>query len=529
MTLDEKIAQLLHPAVDPCADGDSHIEAFGGLQPGGIFLWPGKSQQFRDTTERFRRQFAVPAIISSDLTNGAGWMIHDATVFPFTMAIAAADSEELAYEVGRAGAVEGRSCGVHWTFAPAMDINVNPHNPIGNCQTFGDDVQRVSRLGAAMIRGLQENGVAAGAKHFPGDGFDDRDQHCCTAINPLSMDQWFALSGRAFKAAVDAGVWSVMTAHVSLPACDSGDGTHPSDAPPGSLSRKLTTGLLREQLGFGGVVISDAMMMGGVTSWMGPEEAIVTALEAGCDMILYSQLKRDFDILTRAVETGRLSESRIDESVRRILALKEALGLNEDAPPPEVSQDQRECFQQASKTIADKAITLVQDRNGVLPLELGEGKRVLSYHVRGFDFYNVDEFDEMLRQRGVEVTRYTEKDSHKPPTGADLLAYDAVIVNMVFVPSYGTNRIRPAGDYFRNVWELAGEHHPRMVVVSYGSPYHLYDLPKIPALVNAYCPTQATQQAVLKVLTGQMQATGTSPVDLDSPYRFKAFDHLMGE
>jgi len=525
MTLDQKLGQLLHPNIWPGIPADELLDVLGDVEPGGMFLHPGKMEAFQKTTRWLQDRFPVPVIVSSDLESGAGCMVEGATCFPDLMSLAATDDEELAFEMGRAAAVEGRACGVHWAFGPVVDISANPHNPGANTRSLGDDPDRIVRLSTAIIRGMQQNRLCATAKHFPGAGFDDRDPHICTTINPLRMDQWFASSGRMFQEAIDAGVWSIMIGHDALPAWDPGDGAHIQHAPPATLSRKLITGLLREKMGFQGVIVTDALNMGGVTSWGRSEEIIPGVIEAGCDMILFSSAKRDLALLKRAVEDGRLTEARIDESARRILALKETLGLHQNRAAPSLSLADSERFRRASQEIAEKALTLVRDRNGALPLELERGTRVLSYHLRGDpDVNHVDAFDDLLRARGVEVARFDEREQGKLPANFD--DFDVVLMSVVLGPVWGTNRIRPAGNYMRDVWALINSHHPRLVCVSYGSPYLVYEMPRLPLVINGYSPDLDTQNAVLRLLTGEIEATGKSPVDLDSPYLFKSLEGL---
>ena len=530
LTLEQKIGQLLHPCIQPSVSEEEGVEALGEVEPGGMFIFSGRTREFQDTARWLQERYPVPVLISSDLENGAGRMVEDATKFPDLMSLAATDDEEIAFEVGRATAVEGRACGVHWAFGPVVDISANPYNPDANTRTFGDDPDRIARLSTAMIRGMQGNGLCATAKHFPGGGFGDRDQHICTTINPLRMDQWFTLSGRMFQETIDAGVWSVMIGHLALPAWDPGDGVHIQHAPPATISHKLVTSLLREKMGFQGIIITDALDMAGVTSWGLFEEIIPGVIEAGCDMILFSSAKRDFDILKRAVENGRLTEKRIDQSVRRILALKEMLGLHEHTISPPVAAAESERFQGVSQSISERAVTLVRDRDEALPFKLEEGSRVLSYHFRGDPAQgNVDAFDDLLRERGVDVTRLDETEVGNLPKGGagDMLtAFDVVLMNGVFRPSWGTNRIRPAGNYMRDVWSLVASHHPRLALVSYGSPYLLYEMPHLPLVINAYSPDLKTQEAVLRLLVGEIKPTGQSPVDLDAPYRLKGLEGL---
>jgi beta-N-acetylhexosaminidase len=440
--------------------------------------------------------------------------VKDATKFPDMMAVAAADDEDLAYAMGRAAALEGRACGIHWSFGPVMDINANPLNPITNTRSLGDDPDRVSRLGRRIIRGMQDYGFCACAKHFPGDGYDFRDQHVCTTINPLPMDAWHRLSGRMFRDAIQAGVWSVMIGHIALPACDPGGGHSLRSAPPATLSRKLVTGLLRGELGFDGLIITDALGMGGILTRATRRELLLGALEAGCDMLLFVDLKGDFEILLQAARDGHLSEDRIDNSVRRILGLKVQLGLDQHTAPTAMEDTVREEIRAASRHIAEKAITVVEDRHRALPLDLAAGKHVLSFHLRGDPLYNVDAIDNRLRERGLEVTRITEQDPSPLWYDELLNAADFLLVHVVYGPSWMTNRIRPVGNALRELVMRISVHDPRVVFIAYGSPYLLLDFPEIPALLNAYSPDPATQEAVVRVLTGELAPAGRSPVDI---------------
>ena len=525
LTFDQKLGQLLHPCIRPSVCEDDR-RVLGNVEPGGVFLFSGSREQFQQTTSWIQEHSPLPMIISSDLENGAGRMILDATVFPGTMALAATDSEQLAYEMGRAAAVEGRAFGVHWAFAPVVDVNVNPFNPGTNTVSLGDDPDRISRLANAMIRGLQDHGVCATAKHFPGGGVDDRDQHICNTIISLEMDQWSVVSGYTFQQSIDLGVWSIMIGHVALPAWDPGDGSHMQMAPPATLSRRILIELLRERMGFDGVIITDAMDMGGVMAFGPQQEIVPAAIDAGCDMILFSNVEKDFPALKRAVADGRLSEARIEESARRILALKQALGLHESIESPALIEKDRIHFRGVSESIGERSITLVRDRLQILPLEMGPGQRVLSYHLRGDAEDHVDGFDEMLKERGLEVTRYDETEVGGLHKTSDFEQYDAIILSVVIGASWGTNLIRPAGNYMRDVWALINSHHPNLVLVSYGSPYVVYDMPHMPCVLNAYSPDHNMQSAALRVLTGDLEATGTSPVNLEAPYQLKSQEGL---
>ena len=535
LTLDQKLGQLLHPFLRPGesqADWDRHL---GDVQPGGVFIFPGTREEMARATDYVQKRSSIPVVIASDLENGAGRMISDATVFPDLMAVAAADDEELAYTMGEAAAREGREAGIHWTFAPVIDINANPQNPITNTRSLGDVPARILRLASALVRGMQDHGLAATIKHFPGDGYDCRDQHVCTTINPLSMEQWRRLSGRLFRELVEQGVWSVMPGHIALPAWDPGNHDDISAAPPATLSRRLLTDLLRGELGFDGLIVSDASFMGGVTSWGGRDVVVPGMINAGNDQVLFCEPRIDFDALKRAVEQEVVPMQRIDEAVRRVLQFKHLLGLFGPPRESDVSPADRDRYRHASEEIARKAITLVTDRLGALPTGIRPGSKVLSYHLRGDAIYNVDGMDDLLRGAGAEVVRRTEEHLWGLPSREEMATFDAILVHVVYGPSWNTNRIRLAGNFLRDVVLSLSFDDPRLVFISYGTPYVQLDLPRIPCLLNAYSPDPTTQRAVLDILLGKAAAQGTSPVDLGFPdrwflaaHREQPFDQSQG-
>ena len=522
LSVDQKLGQLLLPMIGPVGQWSDPHKEFGDVQPGGIHMLPGTQDEVRAATARMQEYADIPVLITADLESGAGIGARGAVAFPEPLSLAAANDDALAYEMGRAAGVEGRDCGLHWSFGPVADVNGHPWCPIAATRTLGDDPERIARLMVQILRGQQDSGLIATAKHFPGDGFDDRDQHVCTTVNPLSMDEWFAASGRPFQAAIDAGVPAVMCGHISLPACDPGDGGGPDAAPPAAVSRKLLTGLLRERMGFDGLVVTDGLNMGGFRQWGPREDMLVACLEAGCDMLLFVDAERDMAHLRSAFDKGRLSEELIDEHVRRILRLKAHLGLHESTAPIPAPSGSHAEFEAAATAVAERSLTVVKDATGALPLQLGPGSKVLSFHLRAFpDERDVDGVDELLRAKGVEVVRATEADTESLPTDETADSFDAILMHFVFYANWMTNRIRPNGNYVRAMTGAACLRHPRTVAISYGSPYIHYELPLLPVHVNAYSSDPRTQQAVVRLLLGEIQPQGVSPVDLDAPQKFK--------
>lgn len=528
LTLDEKIGQLLHPTVRPQLSAQQIRDSLPPVRLGGMFVFSGSSSDFRRTTDFLQEGEGLPLVISTDLESGAGRMIAGATAFPDLMSLAAANDETLARDLGEATAVEARAHGVHWTFGPVVDINANPANPIANTRSLGDDPELVARMATALVESLQENGVAATVKHFPGDGWDDRDQHLATSINPLSKREWELTSGVPFRKVFKAGVWTTMIGHIALPSIDPGDPSDPLGPPPAILSRKITTDFLRGELGFDGLVVSDAIQMNGSVSRVNSSyELVVKLVNAGNDVLLFCEARRDFENLKRAVANGDISETRIDEACSRVLQLKERLGFAADpssARPAlkaeEALASRSKKFSAAARSLADKALTCVRSRP--VAAKLKPGSRVFVLHLRSNPEYNVDEVDALLSARGLLVDRRTEADNPFLFQAMDFSAYAAILILWTVGPTWGTSFIRPSGPWVRGPWwiRLAYPACP-MIHVSFGTPYLVHDVPWAETLLNAYSPDIQTQNAVVDWLFGDLEAEGTSPVDLERPEKIR--------
>ncbi|MEI8094244.1 MAG: glycoside hydrolase family 3 N-terminal domain-containing protein [Spirochaetales bacterium] len=533
LSVDEKIGQLLHPNLRPQATAQQIHDSLPPVRVGGAFVFFGSANDFVRVTNLLQDGPGVPLVISTDLESGAGRMIDGATSFPDLMSTAAAADDTLTALMGEATAVEARAYGVHWTFGPVVDLNMNPGNPITNTRSLGDDVARVSRLARILVQSMQSHGLATTVKHFPGDGWDDRDQHLVTSVNPLSRADWHRLSAKPFVATFGAGpdaggAWTTMIGHIALPSVDgddSGDGFGP---PPAILSRKVTTDLLRGELGFDGLVVSDAIEMNGSMSRVRNRyELLVRLINAGNDVLLFT-LREDFFSLKKAVASGDISLARLDEACTRVLELKERLGFAANpasarpaADPEAWLAPHRARFAAASRDLARKALTLVRSDDQV-PLGLKKGDRVLVVHLRANAEYHVDGIDKLLEARGVEVERRTEADPAFAYRGHDFTRYQAVLMLWVVGPTWGTNFIRPSGPWMRSGWFVRYEQPACPVVhVSFGTPYLGHDVPWADTLLNAYSPDISTQLAVVSWLFGELTPTGVSPVDLGRPARMR--------
>src|SRR5918996_3689280 len=316
---EDKVAQLMIPSLGSYDYRREAVDAFlADKALGGIFVGIADRDRHRAEIAQLQARCRIPMVVASDLEAGAGHFVRGGVPFPEPLAVAAANDPQLAYVLGTAAANEGRHAGIHWTFAPVVDVNVNPDNPIASTRSLGDDPERVARLAEAIAHGMQTHGLAACAKHFPGDGVDDLDQHTVTSVNTLSRQEWHRISGLPFRKIIAAGVWSVMVGHMALPAWDDSQNAC-GVYRPASISHPLVTGLLREELGFQGLIVTDDMNMGGVAGYARRRERTVACIAAGGGMLLFPKLPDDFATLLEAARSGILPEARVDDAVRRIL------------------------------------------------------------------------------------------------------------------------------------------------------------------------------------------------------------------
>jgi beta-N-acetylhexosaminidase len=510
MSIDQRIGQTLMPTVggEYALFEDLHrwVEEFA---LGGVFVFGAAAESHRKHIDLFQRRAKVPLVIAADLECGAGYIVHGAVQYPDPLACGAADDEELAYAMGRASALQGRSLGIHWTYAPVVDVIVNPDNPITANRAFGDDPERIVRMATAVMRGMQDHGLAACAKHFPGDGVDDLDQHVVTTINSLSMEQWKRISGRTFSALYNAGCMSTMIGHIALPAWEP-ERDRRGAYRPASVSRRIVTDLLRKELGFEGLIVTDDMNMGGVTGYMNRRDRTVGCLNAGCDMVLFARLPRDVQYIRDAVKSGELSEERVTEAARRVLEFKARLNIPQDALGPEPTREQVVEIETASRTMAEKAAHLVRDLDNRLPLKLQKGSKVLTITL-SFDDLDLPEVDEELKRRGFEVDHLRNPNDMFLTEKLD--GYDAVFLNYYFKASWAISSIRCVGPFNRIFLGNLIVDNPKVVYSSFGSPFHLRQFATLPNLLNLHSPCPDSQRAAVKAWFGELDISANkSPV-----------------
>lgn len=517
MTLPQAVGQLLCPS-SPRSTTDEWLDLMQKAPFGVLSVRNSTSQETRERMLRLQEHSAIPLLAAGDMEHGAN-TLRDSTEFPWPMAAGAANDVELMTVMGQATAAEARYAGMHWTFSPVIDLNYNPNNPITNVRAISDEPERVIRLATAMIQGLQADGrLAATAKHFPGDGMDDRDQHLATTINSLPFAQWQETYGRVWRAVIEAGVMCVMPGHISLPDYQ-GFADRPVDAPPATLSSQLLLDLLRTELGFAGLIISDASGMIGLTTRVPSEERVVACIKAGCDVYLFPETVQDYERLLQAVKEGRLPEERVWDAARRVLELKARLNLHRDPFGPKPSPADTSRYQQAAQAMADKSITVLRS-DGHPPITLQPGSRILTVTIGAVSQFSrfrpqpeLTVFDEELRQRGFHVEHLLN------PGDDELLAKaaasDAVFLNLLMLPYMVMGAIHNlVGHLGHWRWRSLFIDHPQVYYTSFGNPYVLHEMPHLPNLLAAYGDSAVSQRAAVKAWLGELEAQGDCPVRL---------------
>jgi beta-N-acetylhexosaminidase len=467
-------------------------------------------------TNSFQELADIPLLVASDFERGVGNQISGAVLFPPIMALGAADSEDLAYEMGKITAKEGRALGVHMTYAPVVDVNINPDNPIINVRSVGEDPELVSRIAEAFIKGCQDFGLIATAKHFPGHGDTDLDSHSLLPTIEGDRDRLNRVELYPFQKAVDAGVQAIMTAHLRIPALD------PTPDLPATLSHPILTDLLRREMGFRGLIVTDSMGMGGVTTLFTPEDAAIRAVKAGVDMLLLPPTPKEvIRALIQTVKSGEIPESRIDLSVRRILEAKARLGLQQKKLVDIGALDRKiglkAYLDQAEKTF-DSSITLVKNEGDVLPLSAGfQNMAVFALSSDPGGYFAGRTFVREMKKRVPRAMEFYAE----PSTGDEFLAKalestketDTVVIGLFSRLRANKGNVGLDIRQVEMIKKLA-EGHQHIVVISFGSPYFLRHFKEVDAYLCAYRYADESQKSAVKALFGEIDIVGKLPVSI---------------
>ena len=509
MSLQEAVGHLVMPE-DRNYKASDWLDILKKAPLGCVFVSEKDKARTEECLAAIQERSKVPVIAAADMEQGLGDV--PGYQFPYSMALGATGSETMTEEKGFITGRQARAMGIHWLFQPVIDLNIDPMNPETNIRAFGDCDHIVKKLSVAQIKGLQKGGVAATAKHFPGAGMDDRDQHLCTSLNPLPMDVWMDSYGKVWKAAIKAGVMSVMPGHIALPDFE-GLLENAEKAMPATLNKKLLQILLRKELGFEGVIVSDAAPMIGVTSRCKGEDIAVEFIRAGGDVFLFAEPVDDYKRILAAVKSGRISERRVWESVKRILTMKAQLGLHKSVKGEALSKVEKVRAMKLPNEIAEASATIVKSPKS-FPVKLKKGSKVLTATIKwpGAPEFRCPELkvvDSELKRLGYKVDHILNP-SHTE-LGDAVSKYDCIFVNVIQIPHALIGNIRMIGPMIMPFWRAFYAGADNCVFTSFGSPYLLYEQPHWPNFLVMYSPSEASQRAAVGVWTGRIKAKGQLP------------------
>lgn len=549
MSIDEKIGQLFINM------GSSRTEEYlteilNNYHIAGVRYNPGKAEEVYEQNRILQENSKIPLLIAANTEAGGNGACTDGTEVGVEVKIGATNDTKYAYEMGRVSGVEAAAIGCNWSFAPIVDINYNWRNPIISSRSFGSDPDLVLKLSLAYMKGIQESGIAPAAKHWPGDGMDERDQHLSFSVNSLSTEEWDKTYGKVYQGLIDAGLPSIMAGHIQMPAYQRFFNPDVKDEEllPATLCKEITTDLLRGKLGFNGVVVTDASHMLGLTGAMKRSKLLPTAIAAGCDLFLFfNDPDEDFEYMMNGYKEGIITEDRLQEALERILGLKAMLGLHKKEktkilPPKEEAMakiglpENKALF----KEVADQAITLVKDKQDIWPVTPEKYKRVLLVDVKGVQGgfgaligskeKAVDIMKELLEAQGFEVTVWesTEEKIMKLPEEerfaaiANVYAQKRPITELTDHYDLIINiaNVNP-GTVQRIVWPASKGtpdipfyiHEVPTIFVSVQYPYHLADVPQVKTYINTYDSRKQTLEVLVEKLMGRSEFKGKSPVD----------------
>lgn len=539
LTEEEKIGQIF--CVNIREGTAEELETFFKIIPyGGVMYRPLEMEQ-AIMLSNYLKKAKVPMLIAADLERGGQGALVNGTKMSNQMQIAASGEkkQEYAEKLATVCVNEGKAVGVNWAFAPDVDIDLNYRSPMTNVRTYGSNPDTVALLGSAYVRGLQTKGMAATVKHFPGDGVDERDHHLVTNVNGLSKEEWDATYGKVYRKCIDEGVMAVMAGHIMQPAYSKylNPALDDNEILPATLSKELLQGLLREQLGFSGLIVTDATTMTGFTIPMPRRLSVPTTIAAGCDVFLFSRnMEEDVEFMRQGVRDGILSRKRLDEAVTRILAMKAALKLYVPQEEPYTMENAKAAvgkpeYHAWARELADDSVTLVKEELGVLPLSPGKYPRLMYFPIEtaGYDglLNKAGQFKEMLIREGFEVTEFNPargREGFLAPATDFIDQYDV----MVYFACVST---RSNQTTVRIEWAAPlGANCPHYltsiptVFISVENPYHLQDVPRVRTYINAYSAHQEVLESVLEKIMGRDEFRGESPCD---PFCGKWDTHLM--
>ena len=549
MTLDQKIGQMIVPSFEAAyTSSDStayerlvrlvHEQHVGGFHVFGVrqpSTWVllgsghgagilGQPLAAASLINRLQSISPVPLINSADFETGVGFRLAGTTVFPRSMAFGATGDERLAFEAGRITGVEARALGVHVNFAPVVDVNNNPSNPVINTRAFGEDPALVGALGSAYVRGLHAGGMLATLKHFPGHGDTDIDSHLGLPLIRHLRERLDTVELPPFKAGLAAAADAVMVAHIDLPGLNGAEGV------PATFSRSIVTGLLRDELQFDGLIYTDSMQMQAITEMAQPSEAAARAVAAGVDVVLHSPAAAAaLAGIRQAIERGEIDRAGVDASVERILRAKARLRLHRtkavslESIPTIVGT---RAHHAVAREVSERAVTLIKDDRGHVPLPVPRGAPILYLSILDYPAgWRVAApsrtFIPELRLRWPDVTAVELSDR----TTADELAlvramaprFGGIVVSVFVRASASSGRMDlapPIVALLQDLVDVTGQRGIPYVTVFFGNPYTVTELTQLPAMLLTYDFYDLAEASAVRALAGENAIGGRLPIAL---------------
>ncbi len=571
MTTEEKIGQLFFNM------GSSRDESYlkDSVQKyhiGGVRYNPASSKEVYEQNRILQENAKIPLIIACNTEGGGNGACTDGTLLGMPVKIGATNSEKYAYEMGRIGNKEAAAIGCNMSFAPLSDINYNWRNPIIPSRCFSNDAKTVARMAKAYFDGAHENeGFSCAAKHFPGDGIDDRDQHLSASVNTFDCDKWMDTYGVVYKTLIDGGLEAIMAGHIMLPSWSQklNPNLKDEDVMPATLSKELLYGLLRDKLGYNGMILTDASHMVGLTCMYKRSEMLPRAIEAGCDMFLFfNDMDEDFNYMLEGYKSGIITEKRLQEALERILGLKASKGMHKKAkteimPPLENVEKIVGCEEHKAmaKEIAQKSVTLVKNKQDIMPITPEKYKRIMIVPVKGADGGGIfgmmkagagptpaEKLKAKLEERGFDVNIFVspldvlqadiqkemqaaamrgEEIDKKALMGKALMVYFAgktpikdfveaqdLVITLANVNCAGQTAARVSWAMSKGGGEIPWYVHELPVIVaSIDNPFVLADVPQAKTFINTYDTTDNSLNALVEKICGESEFEGIDPVD----------------
>lgn len=470
----------------------------GQSEYGAIFIHAGEKEQLKNEIQSYKEKCDIPPLIAGDFESGPSGMMTDGVKFPSQMGMSQMNSPENSYKLGKLTAKEMLDTGYNWNFSPCVDIAAVSLNPIVLSRSYGETPEQVTKISKEYMKGMQSEGVAATGKHFPGDGYDYYDQHLTTTVNPLGMDEWRGLSGRCFKELIDEGVCSIMTGHISLPSYDNPD-EETGLCPPATISRRLMTDLLRGELGFRGIIVSDAINMGGAVGFKNYYETCALFWENGGDILLFPKMDGFHEEIYQLMDKGVLSLETLRDRAYRVLCFKEQMGVLSGVGAGEKVQTAE--FEKLLSAAVDSSITLVRDRAGLIPQEISRDTKVLHLIILN----EAERHKKFTDSITAGLTKYSDFVTEASDPGPDRLfidvkdgKYDLIICTIGNSLAYGTNVGHLHGPVARNMmggWMRLGV--PVIFIAPFEPFVHKEYAAAIGTIINTYGVTKITAQKVL--------------------------------